>query len=179
MEEFYCFVWMALIDIPQLSIAKLFLKFIVNKSVYTYDEKCLDKFINLKKLLECRNDNEELCNLLPHLKWVNYFENSTYVDCHSDYIKVTQFFFVAPSHNAHAERIFSLTTAQWTKERLIILSLPKAYCFCSIITSVLQTRNSMAASEQPTTSDEDTVYREICIGTARVETFINRSRGTR
>jgi len=58
MEEFYCFVWMALNDIPQLSTVKLSRKFIINKGVSIYDVKCFDKFINLKKLLEGRNDNE-------------------------------------------------------------------------------------------------------------------------
>jgi len=40
MEEFYCFVWMALHDIPQLSIVKLSLKVIINKGVSIYDVKC-------------------------------------------------------------------------------------------------------------------------------------------
>jgi hypothetical protein len=71
MEEFYCFVWLALNDIPQLSTVKLPLKFLISKGVSIYDVKCFDKFIKLKKFLEGRNDNEELCNLLPHLKWVN------------------------------------------------------------------------------------------------------------
>lgn len=67
--------------------------------------------------MEVRNDNEEFCNLLAHLKWVKYFENSKNVDCHSELPKIAQFFFVAPSHSANAERVFSLTQVQWTKER--------------------------------------------------------------
>jgi len=44
MEEFSCFVWMALNNIPQLSSVKLSLKFLINKSISIYDVKCFDKF---------------------------------------------------------------------------------------------------------------------------------------
>ena len=88
--------------------------------------KCFDKFINLKKFLEGRNDNEEFFNLLAHLKWEKYFENSTNVDCRSEFLKIAPFFFVAPSHNAHAERIFSLTPVQWKKKREKNLNIESA-----------------------------------------------------
>ena len=38
MEEFSYVVWLALYDIPQLSIVKLSLKFLVNKGVSIYDD---------------------------------------------------------------------------------------------------------------------------------------------
>lgn len=74
----------------------------------------LTSFVNLKKFLEGRNHNEACYNLLAHLKSVKYLQNSTYIDCHSEFLKIAQFFFVTPSHNAQAERIFSLTPVQWT-----------------------------------------------------------------
>jgi hypothetical protein len=37
-EEFSYVVWLALYDIPQLSIVKLSLKFLVNKGVSIYDD---------------------------------------------------------------------------------------------------------------------------------------------
>jgi hypothetical protein len=78
-KEFFCFVWLALYDIPQLSTVKLSLKFLINKGVSIYGLKCFDKFINLNKFLEGRNDNEDFFNLLAHLKWEKYFENCTNV----------------------------------------------------------------------------------------------------
>jgi hypothetical protein len=116
MEEFSCFMWMALNDIPQWSSVELPLKFLINKSVSIDDVKCFDHCINLKKFLEGCKDNKEFCNLLAHQKWVKYFKNSKNIDCQPELLKIIQFFAV-PSHNANVGRIFSLIQVQWTKER--------------------------------------------------------------
>jgi hypothetical protein len=50
MEEFSCFVWMALNNIPQLGIVKLSLKFLINKGVSIYDVKCFDKFCQSEEI---------------------------------------------------------------------------------------------------------------------------------
>jgi hypothetical protein len=80
MEQFSCFMWMALNDVPEWSSVELSVKFQINKGVSVDDVKCFDQFINLKKFLEGCSDNKEFCNLLAHQKWVKYFQNSKNVD---------------------------------------------------------------------------------------------------
>jgi hypothetical protein len=104
-------------DIPQWSDVELSLKFLINKGVSIDDVKCFDQFISLKKFLEGCKDNEGFCNLLAHEKWVKYFQDSKNVDCHSELLRIAQFFFAILSYNANVERIFSLMQVQWTKKR--------------------------------------------------------------
>jgi hypothetical protein len=87
-EQFSCFMWMALNDIPQWSSVEPSLKVLINKGVSIDDVKCFDQFINLKKFLEGCRDNKDFCNLVAHQKWVNYFQNSKNVDCHSELLKI-------------------------------------------------------------------------------------------
>jgi len=77
MEEFSCFVLMAL---KEWSTAELSLKFLIKKGVSNDYVKYSDQFINLKKFLAGCRDNEEFCTLLAHQKWMKYFENSENVD---------------------------------------------------------------------------------------------------
>lgn len=72
MEQFSCFMWMALNDKPQCS-AEVPLQFLINKGVSNDDVKHSDQFINLKKFLEGCKNNEEFCILLAHQKWMKYF----------------------------------------------------------------------------------------------------------
>ena len=45
------------------------------------------------------------------------FKSSKNIEFHSELLKIAQFIFAIPSHNANVERIFSLMQSQWTKER--------------------------------------------------------------
>jgi hypothetical protein len=108
MEEFSCFMWTALKDIPQWNSVQLSVRFPKNMGVSTDDGKRFDQFIDLQKFLEGYKGNEEFCNPLAHQKWVKYFQNSKNVDCHSELLKIAQFFFAIPSNNANIERISSL-----------------------------------------------------------------------
>lgn len=39
------------------------------------------------------------------------------IACYSELLKIAEFVFALPSHNANVERVFSLMQSQWTKER--------------------------------------------------------------
>ena len=52
-----------------------------------------------------------------HKKWCKHFDQSKNITCHSKILRIVQFFFAVTSHNANAERVFSLMQSQWTKER--------------------------------------------------------------
>ena len=70
MEQFSCFMWMALNDKPQWSSAEVPLQFLINKGVSNDDVKHSDQ---LKKFLEGCKNNEEFCILLACQKWMKYF----------------------------------------------------------------------------------------------------------
>ena len=45
------------------------------------------------------------------------FETSKHIECHSELLRIAQFYFAVASHNANVEGIFLLMQSQWTKER--------------------------------------------------------------
>ena len=117
LEDFSCFLWMALGETPNWNDVESCVKYLIDKGVPIDDVKCFDQFSNLKKFTESCNSDEEFKNLLAHQKWTRYFENSKNIECHSELLKIAQFFFAIASHNANVERVFSLMQSQWTKER--------------------------------------------------------------
>lgn len=70
--------------------------------------------MNLKTF--CKKLTEQDKKLNTNELWLKFFKTSN-ADSHTELIKITQYFFSIPAHNASIERIFSLITAQWTKER--------------------------------------------------------------
>lgn len=118
LEDFSCFRWITLSETPNWSDVEPCIKYLLDKGVQIDDVKCFDQVSNLKKFTESCNSDEEFSNyLLAHQKWTKYFEKSKNIECHSELLKIAQFFFAIPSHNANVERIFSLMQSQWTKER--------------------------------------------------------------
>ncbi|CAM2105855.1 unnamed protein product [Caretta caretta] len=110
--------WLTLSETPNWSDVECCIKYLIDKGVQIDDAKCFYQVSNLKKFTESCNSNEEFSNyLLAHQKWTKYFEKSKNIECHSELLKIAQFFFAIPSHNANVERIFSLMQSQWTKER--------------------------------------------------------------
>jgi hypothetical protein len=176
MEEFSCFMWMALHDIPQWSNVELSQKFLLNRGVSIDGVTYLDKFINLKKFLEGCEDNEEFCNLLAHQKWVKYFQNSKNVDCHSELLKIAQFFSAIPSQIGNVERIFSLMQVQSTKERSNLnIESVKGILLVQYNYNHLSCRVPWLPQEQSATSDKNEVFREMCMGMTRVGTSMKIS----
>lgn len=45
---------------------------------------------------------------------LNHFNNEEF---YSELLKLAEYYFAIPGHNANVERVFSLINAQWTKER--------------------------------------------------------------
>ena len=87
------------------------------KEVDVDDAKCFDQICNLKQFVESYPQDEEFIKLPTHKKWCKYFDLSKNVSCHSEILRIVQFFFAVTSHNANVESVFSLMQSQWTKER--------------------------------------------------------------
>jgi hypothetical protein len=80
------------------------------------DVRCFDHLCNPKTFLQSVENSGDFKSVSVSDKWVKYFPKSCNTDCLSELLKIAEFFFYIPSHNATIERIFSLMSAQWTDE---------------------------------------------------------------
>lgn len=117
MEEFSTFMWMDLTEPPNWNDVEACIKYLGEKGVPDDDVKCFDQVTNLRKFTERCNHDEEISGLQVHQKWTKYFEKAKSTACYSELLKIAQFVFALPSHNANIESVFSLMQGQWTKER--------------------------------------------------------------
>ncbi|KAJ4451107.1 hypothetical protein ANN_02547, partial [Periplaneta americana] len=79
-------------------------KILRNKLVQDYSQKYANQ-VNLDKDLD--------------KQWCKFFNFNSFASTESlsELLKICQFYLFIPSHNGSAERVFSLISAQWTKER--------------------------------------------------------------
>lgn len=118
MEEFTQFMWMDLSQPPDWNDVEACIKYLGEKGVPIDDAKCFDQVTNLKRFTESSiSDDGEFKGLQVHKKWSKYFQRAKSIGCYSELLKIAQFVFALPSHNANVERVFSLMQSQWTKER--------------------------------------------------------------
>lgn len=118
-DEFVCFKWMALkSDIDYCDVEKSIVYLQDKcKSLQIDDVKTFDQFHNLKQFLNESSNDPEFIKLSCSQKWAKYFNSSKSVDCCSELLKLAEYFFSIPGHNANVERVFSLITTQWTDDR--------------------------------------------------------------
>jgi hypothetical protein len=114
-KEFSCFKWMELENVSWTEVESS-IKYMMDKGFDIDDSKCFNQFCNLKTFIATYK-NEGRKSAPFHEKWSQYFKSSKSVECHSELLKMAQFFFAIPAHNANAERLFSLIQMQWSKER--------------------------------------------------------------
>ena len=117
MEKIGCFKWMALNEIPSWKDVEPCLEYLIGKRFDVDDAKCFDQICNLKQFVKSYLQDEEFIKLPTHKKWCKYFDQSENIGCHSEILRIVQFFFAVTSHNANVESVFSLMQSQWTKER--------------------------------------------------------------
>ena len=79
--------------------------------------KCFDQIRNLKQFMESYLLDKEFMKLPTPEKWCKYFDQSTNITCHSEILRIVQFFYAVTSHNANAEKVFSLMLSQWAEQR--------------------------------------------------------------
>ena len=95
---------MNLNEIPSWSDVEPCLKYLIDKGVDVDDAKCFDQICNLKQFVESYLQDEECIKLPTHKKWSNYFDKSKDITCHSETLRIVQFFFPVTSHNANLKR---------------------------------------------------------------------------
>lgn len=117
LQQFDKFDWMFLPNInekTQWAVIEDTIAFLKDKNIAIDDTKLIDEWVNLKSF--CQNLSAEDKLLNANQLWLQFFRTPN-AHLYSELLKIAQYFFCIPAHNAHVERIFSLMTQQWTKER--------------------------------------------------------------
>ncbi|XP_044015774.1 uncharacterized protein LOC122857590 [Aphidius gifuensis] len=118
-NEFEVFEWINLkkdteLVYNQVSDTMLYLE---NKNISIVEDKLFDQFLNLKNFWKSKENNDEFFKQSCEKKIVDFLVSNTCEESCSEIIKITEYFFAIPGHNANCERVFSMINAQWTSER--------------------------------------------------------------
>lgn len=123
LDEFKIFQWLKLshiaaTDMPYEEILDS-VQYLQSKNVELDDCKLFDQFSALKRFLQEDPRAEKLLQIESiDEQWAAFFNLSVNArELCSELIKIAEFYFAIPSHNAGVERIFSLIESQWTEER--------------------------------------------------------------
>lgn len=100
-------MWMDLSKTPDWNDIEACIKYLGEKGVLIDDAKCFDQLTNLKKFTERCNSDGDFSDLQAHKKWTKYFERSKSTEFYSELLKIAQFLFAIPSHNANVESFFT------------------------------------------------------------------------
>lgn len=111
------FQWMTLANIPSWEQGAKTIDTLSRKNVQLNDNKFFDQWQNFIKFLKQHEDDSDFKKLLAHQKWTSYFKSFNNEEFYSELLKLAEYYFAIPGHNANVERVFSLINAQWTKER--------------------------------------------------------------
>lgn len=90
--------------------------FLSVKNFSVDDTKLFDQVMNLKRFLESKLDDSEYFAKNCNDKICEFFTANTNIDGFSEVLKIVQYFFSVPGHNANCDRIFSLMASQWADE---------------------------------------------------------------
>uniref|UniRef100_A0AAR2KN72 HAT C-terminal dimerisation domain-containing protein n=1 Tax=Pygocentrus nattereri TaxID=42514 RepID=A0AAR2KN72_PYGNA len=121
MEEFSPFMWMDMSEPLKWNDVEVCIKYLGEKGVPIDDVKCFDQVANLKKFIESCSDDDAFMGLQVHQKWTKYFEKAKSIGCYSELLKIAQFAFALPPHNANVERIFSLIVLVFPNKNMVTL----------------------------------------------------------
>ena len=106
---------MHLNSVPEWEKVEKSVEYLKEKGVQIDDIKLFDEILNLSKYVSHQATKENTDQPI-HKKWVMFF-SSCNISCAVELLRVAQFFFAIPAHNANVERVFSIINAQWSKER--------------------------------------------------------------
>ena len=76
-----------------------------------------NQVVNLKKSMKSTKNNVEFLKKTCGSKISDFFTNNRNIAPYSAILKIAQYFFTIPRHNANCERIFSLINMQWSDKK--------------------------------------------------------------
>ncbi|XP_042311324.1 uncharacterized protein LOC121924195 [Sceloporus undulatus] len=80
------------------------------------EARLFDQLTKLQSFLTENLTDSDL-DSLAHKRWVLFFKSCVSEEQYYELLKIVQFYFSLPGHNANVERVLSLMNAQWTDER--------------------------------------------------------------
>nr|CCQ71105.1 hypothetical protein CcPL1.036 [Cotesia congregata] len=112
LEKYEIFMWMDLDKAPNVEEVARTVGYLSERGVEVSDEyesevACLRGFVEKMAGVEWKEKN-------VHERWSLFFKTES---GKKNLLRICQYLFAIPGHNANVERVFSLIAAQWTKER--------------------------------------------------------------
>lgn len=117
LNDFKLMQWMNLRKQIEWKDVQNSLEFFQEKNVNINESKLFNQYCNFKTFLETAIKTDDFVRLQSHQKWQKYFEAYPDEEASGEWLKICQFFFAIPAHNANVERIFSVMNVQWSDER--------------------------------------------------------------
>lgn len=99
-------------------------EFLISKNCFLDESVFFDQITRLRKFVSYQftEHSEEWNSLLAHQKWTKFFKAQDYLEQYSELLKVVEYIFSIPGHNANIERLFSMMKGQWTDQRNRLLA---------------------------------------------------------
>jgi hypothetical protein len=111
------FKWMILNMVPMWCGIENTLSYLKTKKVQLSEAEVFGLFVCLKTFVSINLGTEECESTNMQDKWLKFFQTVNHLEQYSELLKICEYIFSVPAHNANVERIFSLMAAQWTDER--------------------------------------------------------------
>lgn len=122
-DKYEVFEWMTLSEIPDWEKIENSIVYLKNYGGQTLNDSCFEQYLYLKSFLEAKLDSEEWKSINSvEEKWIFFFKETAMPERKCELLKLCQYLFAIPAHNATVERVFSLMSAQWTDERNRLLA---------------------------------------------------------
>lgn len=100
------FSWMLLLEIPVWKKVETTCLYLKERGVNLDDSLLFNQMSNVKKIMGEKSAEWKNENMLCYEKWVDFFKYSEHAEEYSEILKICQYMFSIPPHNANIERIF-------------------------------------------------------------------------
>ncbi|CAI6366555.1 unnamed protein product [Macrosiphum euphorbiae] len=109
---------MTLSETPKWEKIENTILYLNNNGVETLSDNIFEQYMYLKNFLEVKLASEEWKSINSvEEKWIIFFKETENHERKCQLLKLCEYLFAIPAHNATMERVFSLMSAQWTDER--------------------------------------------------------------
>lgn len=117
-DKFEVFDWMTLSEIPEWEKIENTVLYLSCNRLETFSDNLFEQYNYLKSFVEAKLASEEWMSIKSVAeKWLYFFKETENPERKCQLLKLCQYLFAIPAHNATVERVFSLMSAQWTDER--------------------------------------------------------------
>lgn len=117
-DKYDVFDWMTLSETPKWEKIENTILYLNNNGVETLSDNIFEQYMYLKNFLEVKLASEEWKSINSvEEKWIIFFKETENHERKCQLLKLCEYLFAIPAHNATVERVFSLMSAQWTDER--------------------------------------------------------------